>query len=92
MQNNYLKDKEFKGKGALWPFLKRIFGYSFRYKSTNYGFIFAAILVALTDAIWPVIWMYYLDLVIVPLVNEYQTFKQQGFGSQVKYKKMYCTI
>jgi len=89
MQNNYLKDKEFEGKGALWPFLKRIFGYSFRYKGTSAGFIIAAVMVGLSDAIWPVIWMYFLDLVIVPLVDQYQIYKEQGTAYQIDYASLW---
>ncbi len=89
MQNNYLQDTKFKGKGALGPFLKRIFGYSFRYRGASLGFIGATVLVGLSDAIWPIIWMYFLDLVIVPLVNEYQTLKQQGLPVQLDYSRLW---
>lgn len=78
MEQAYLTDKKFEGQAALWPFLKRIFGYSFRYKTSSYGFIIAIVAVGLSDAIWPVIWMYFLDGVVVPLVKEYQQLAQQG--------------
>jgi len=78
MQDIYLEDKQFEGKGALWPFLKRIFSYSLRYKKWFYGFLFSVLVVGISDAIWPIIWMHFLDNVIIPTVDQYQQFKQSG--------------
>ena len=88
-QQTYLSDKKFEGQAALWPFLKRIFGYSFRYKKSTYAFIVAVIAVGLSDAIWPVIWMYFLDDVIVPMVKEYQQLVQQGLPYSVSFSGLW---
>jgi len=45
--------------------------------------------VGLSDAIWPVIWMYFLDDVVVPLVNEYQQLAQQGLPYTLNYKGLW---
>jgi len=92
MQNNYLQDTKFEGKGALIPFLKRIFSYSFRYKTTSIGFIVSVVLVGLSDAIWPVIWMYFLDQVVVPLVDQYQQLKSQGVDYALDYSGLWCCL
>lgn len=89
MQNNYLQDTKFEGKGALTPFLKRIFSYSFRYKTTSIGFILSVVLVGLSDAIWPVIWMYFLDQVVVPLVDQYQNLKAQGIDYELDFSGLW---
>lgn len=88
-QQTYLTDKKFEGQAALWPFLKRIFGYSFRYKTSSYAFIIAVIAVGLSDAIWPVIWMYFLDDVVVPLVKEYQQLAQQGLPYTINFNGLW---
>ena len=64
-----LKEKHFKTKGALYPFLKRLFIYSFRYKKWITGFIIFVLLVAAVEAIFPVVWLNLIDNVIVPLVE-----------------------
>jgi len=45
--------------------------------------------VGLSDAVWPVIWMYFLDLVIVPLVDQYQNYKEQGTAYQIDYASLW---
>ena len=64
-----LKEKHFKTKGALYPFLKRLFVYSFRYKKWITGFIIFVLLVAAVEAIFPIVWLNLIDNVIVPLVE-----------------------
>jgi len=65
-----LKEKHFKTKGALYPFLKRLFVYSFRYKKWIMGFIIFVLLVAAVEAIFPIVWLNLIDNVIVPLLEE----------------------
>ncbi len=65
-----LQEKQFSDGGALWPFLKRIFQYSFRRKKITLIFIASIMLVAVTDAIFPIIWLYFLDYGVVPYVKE----------------------
>ena len=89
MEQAYLTDKKFEGQAALWPFLKRIFSYSFRYKASSYAFIIAVVAVGLSDAIWPVIWMYFLDGVVVPMVKEYQQLAAQGTPYTLNFKGLW---
>jgi ATP-binding cassette, subfamily B, bacterial len=68
-----LKDKQFKTKGALWPFLRRLLKYSFRYPKWVAGFTGFVLLVALIEAVYPLVWLSLLDNVIVPAVESYKT-------------------
>lgn len=67
-----LKEEEFSTKGALFPFLKRIFSYSFRYKRWMIGFITFVLVVSLVEALTPLVWLNLLDNAIVPLVEQYK--------------------
>ncbi len=67
-----LKDEEFSTKGALFPFLKRIFSYSFRYKKWMTGFVTFVLVVSLVEALTPLVWLNLLDNAIVPLVEQYK--------------------
>ncbi len=67
-----LKEQEFSTKGALFPFLKRIFSYSFRYKRWMTGFITFVLVVSLVEALTPLVWLNLLDNAIVPLVEQYK--------------------
>ncbi len=68
---NKLKDKEFSNKGALLPFLKRIFSYSLRYRKWLTGFVAFVLLVSLVEAVMPLVWMNLLDNAILPLVEQH---------------------
>lgn len=67
-----LKDKQFKTKGALYPFLRRMLTYSFRYPKWVAGFAGFVLLVALVEAIYPLVWLSLIDNVIVPAVESYK--------------------
>src|SRR5690349_16037161 len=67
-----LNDKQFKTKGALYPFLRRLLTYSFRYPKWVAGFVFFVLLVALVEAVYPLVWLSLLDNVIVPAVESYK--------------------
>lgn len=66
-QYTYIEDKKFDTKGSLFPFLKRIFTYSLRYKRWFSIFMLAIVTIAISDAIYPLIWLYYLDTAIIPM-------------------------
>jgi ATP-binding cassette subfamily B protein len=68
-----LKDKQFKTKGALWPFLRRLLTYSFRYPKWVAGFAGFVLFVALIEAIYPLVWLSLIDTVIVPAVESYKS-------------------
>ncbi len=67
-----LREKEFSTKGALFPFLKRIFSYSFKYKKWMTGFVTFVLVVSLVEALTPLVWLNLLDNAIVPLVEQYK--------------------
>lgn len=67
-----LHDKEFESKRALWPFIKQIFGYSFKYKKWFTLLSVSVIIVAVADAVFPLIWLHFIDNLITPLVTSYQ--------------------
>ncbi len=87
-----LQDKQFTDKGALWPFLKRLFTYALHHKKWFWGFVLAVMVVGLSDAIFPLIWMYFLDNVITPAVSDYQTALAQGVDPNVQYTNLYWYI
>lgn len=78
-----LRDRQFKTKGSLFPFLKRIFSYSIRYKNWLIGFIIFVLLVAAVEAMFPILWLHLLDDAIVPLVEQYKLSYAQGIKPDV---------
>jgi len=75
-----LKDKQFRTKGALWPFLRRLLKYSFRYPKWVAGFTGFVLLVALVEAVYPLVWLSLLDNIIVPAID---TYKNTGVMPEV---------
>jgi ATP-binding cassette, subfamily B, bacterial len=67
-----LNDKQFKTKGALYPFLRRLLKYSFRYPKWVAGFVGFVLLVALVEAVYPLVWLSLLDNIIIPAVESYK--------------------
>lgn len=61
--------KEYKNRGNLIPFLKRLSKFAFAYPAWVYGFIFCVLLVAAVEAFFPIVWMKLLDTVIVPVIE-----------------------
>lgn len=67
-----LNDKQFKTKGALWPFLRRLMTYSMRYPKWVAGFVGFVLLVAAVEAVYPLVWLSLLDNIIVPAAESYK--------------------
>lgn len=67
-----LNDKQFKTKGSLYPFLRRLMTYSFRYPKWVAGFVGFVLLVALVEAVYPLVWLSLLDNIIIPAVESYK--------------------
>jgi ATP-binding cassette subfamily B protein len=86
------QEKEFTGKGALWPFLKRLFTYSIKHKRIFWVFVASVMLVGITDAIYPLIWMYFIDQAIVPAVGLYLDAQKQGLTPNVEYGQLYFYV
>ncbi|MBP9096393.1 MAG: ATP-binding cassette domain-containing protein, partial [Ignavibacteria bacterium] len=64
-----LKEVRFEKKESIFPFLFRMLKYSMRYRKNLYLFIFFVMLVAGIEALFPIVWMKFLDQVIVPGVE-----------------------
>ncbi|MEZ4690589.1 MAG: hypothetical protein R3A12_10555 [Ignavibacteria bacterium] len=85
------RDKQFVTDGSIYPFLKRLFSYSKKYKKWMRGFILFVLFVAATEAITPLVWLNLLDNAIVPLVEQYKPSYENGvtpdvdFGPLTKY-------
>ncbi|OWY24610.1 ABC transporter ATP-binding protein [Sphingobacteriales bacterium UPWRP_1] len=86
------QEKEFTGKGALWPFLKRLFTYSIKHKRWFWSFVISVMVVAVSDALFPLIWMYFIDNAITPAAKMYWEAKQQGLTPQVNYGQLWFYI
>ena len=86
------QEKEFTGKGSLWPFLKRLFTYSIKHKRWFWSFVISVMVVAVSDALFPLIWMYFIDDAITPAVQAYIKAKQQGLMPQVTYGALWFYI
>lgn len=78
-----LRDRRFKSKGALFPFLKRIFSYTMNYKKWLIGFIFFVLVVAASEAAMPLVWLNLLDNAVVPLIEQYKSSYAQGITPEV---------
>ena len=75
-------EREFNRKRALWPFLKRIFTISFRYKKWMWFLGASTAIVALADGLFPLFWLKYIDQWITPSVEAFQqnqTVSSDGF-------------
>ncbi|MBS1515004.1 MAG: ABC transporter ATP-binding protein [Bacteroidetes bacterium] len=68
-----LKEAKFEKKESVFPFIMRLLKYSMRYKKNLYMFIIFVALVAGIEALYPVVWMNFLDTVIVPGIESRQT-------------------
>ncbi len=64
-----LKEVRFEKKESIFPFLFRMLKYSMRYRKNLYLFIFFVMLVAGIEALFPIVWMKFLDQVIIPGVE-----------------------
>ncbi|MGF1636567.1 MAG: ABC transporter ATP-binding protein [Cyclobacteriaceae bacterium] len=76
---NHLKDKEFNRNRALWPFILRIFNYSFRHKKWCAVLIAGAIVDACIVGALPIIWYKYIDNFITPAILSIKESGITGF-------------
>ena len=73
-----LRDKQFKTEGSIFPFLKRLFSYSMKYRKWMRGFILFVLVVAAVEAVTPIIWLNLLDNAVMPLVEQYKPYYAAG--------------
>ena len=83
-----IQDQQFTDKRALLPFLKRLLAYATKQKQWFRLFIFTIIMVGIFDAIYPLIWRYYLDEAIIPLLKQYTPLLQKGITPAVDALKL----
>lgn len=68
-------DKEFKQNRALWPFMRRMLRYAFRYPRWMLSFLFWICVVSVIDAVYPLILIQMIDGYIAPAL---QALREQG--------------
>lgn len=78
-----IQDQQFTDKRALLPFFKRLLAYATKQKRWFRLFMFTIIMVGIFDAIYPLIWRYYLDEAIIPLLKQYAPLLQKGITPTV---------
>jgi ATP-binding cassette subfamily B protein len=78
-----LKEERFKTKGALFPFLKRLFTYSLRYRKWVILFTVFVLVVAAVEAVFPLVWLNLLDNVVVPLAESYKASYAGGIKPEI---------
>lgn len=78
-----LKDRQFKKDVSVYPFLKRLFSYSMRYKKWMKGFIAFVLMVAAVEAVTPIVWLNLLDNAVMPLVEQYKPVYENGLRPDV---------
>ncbi len=84
-----LKDQQYTDKGALLPFLKRIFHYAMQYRLWFWTFIVGVVIVGIVDAVYPLIWMHYLDSAIMPAVEVYKQSWDKGITPSIDYQGLW---
>lgn len=84
-----LKEREFRSSGALIPFLQQIFGYALEYRTWFTRFVAAAVMVAILDAIFPLIWLNYIDHQVTPLVERYRDIVAAGTAVDLDLSGLY---
>jgi ATP-binding cassette subfamily B protein len=74
-----MQEQHYKAKGAMLPFLKRLFTYSLKYPKWVTMFTICVLLVAAIESVFPLVWMNLLDKVIFPVTN---TVKDLHFSKE----------
>ncbi len=87
-----LTDQEFTQKRALWPFLKRIFKYSQHHRFWFTALIVFTLLSALTEALFPLVWLYFIDDFIRPAVENYKTGQPLPWSGFYQYAGYYVLL
>lgn len=83
---NKLTEREFDSKGALWPFLKRMFAVALKHKKDMVRFLFWIGVVAVADATFPIVVMYLIDYELGPrLAAGISGQEAEPLGSAWKY-------
>lgn len=79
MAQNQMEDQDFSGeKGALIPFLKRLFRYSARNRKWFGFFMISVIGIGIIDGLWPLVWKNFLDFGVIPEMERLAEAKEAG--------------
>lgn len=89
MSTHKLSDKEFNSQRALVPFLKRIFGQAMHYPKWMLGVFFWVIIVAIADAIYPLIMLEMIDKAVTPELTAYKQATEQGLSYSINFYNVY---
>ena len=92
MEFHYLTDEEFSKKRALWPFLKRIFICSLQYKSWFGLVLLSSGVVAAVDAIFPLLWLNYIDSWITPAITQHLGGEAVDVNGFVRYGGLFLGL
>lgn len=65
-----LREEHFQAKGSIYPFLKRLFSYTRKYKKFLTFFIIFVLTTAAAEAVLPIVWLNLIDNAIVPMVTQ----------------------
>ncbi len=93
--NAVLEDEEFSGKGMLWPFLKRIFKHSLKYKKWFWLLVLFTLLDASVDAVFPLLWLHYIDQLIAPMIERLPAnglYWEEGTKGLLRYGSIYAGV
>lgn len=80
-----LKEKQFISTVPVFSFLKRLFSYSWVYKSWLKKFVLFVLVVTIVEAVTPLVWLNILDNAILPLVEKYKSAYAMGIKPEVDY-------
>lgn len=85
------KDKQFKNKTSIFPFLRRLMKYSLKYKKWVLFFTLFVTIVAIIEAIMPVLWMNMIDNFIIPMANiqKNNTLNEINNSGLIKYSSLF---
>ncbi len=83
-----LQEQQFKDQGSILPFLRRTFSYAMRHPKWFGTFIGAVMIVAITDALYPLLWKYFIDSLIMPTIEASKASWAQGIQPAIDYTQI----
>lgn len=89
MSTNTLSDQKFEQTKALGPFLKRIGSYAWRYPKWVIGLLFWVMVVAVADAVFPLLLKVMIDDAIAPQIEAIKVAQDQGLTYQLDFNDIY---
>lgn len=89
MESTVFSDQSFDQKRALWPFLKRIIGYAWKYPHWVLGLLFWVAIVAIADALFPLLLKFMLDDAVAPELLQLKNAQEQGLSYTIDLSAIY---